>query len=218
MVGVDHDPENKSEGLFKELNGTRPANTSLTWLDVGYSTSMRHGGVHSCFFSGSLRSALTFLADAEIVVYLDDDDWLHEDHIAQIMAAIEGKKWAYAYSVFADGNSGTPLCADEIESVGVNKGVYAEKFGGFVRPSGMAINKLKLMHLIHLWSISPYPKGHGVDRLVFDRLRHEEHGCTGNATVFYVIDPRDTMHPVRLEFMKSKGVDYIVPEKTGSVR
>ena len=200
------------------MDDARPANVKLTWLDLHYSTSGRHGGVHNCFFGGSLRSALTFLANAEIVVYLDDDDWLHENHLAQILKAIEGKKWAFAYSMYADGNTGSPLCVDEIESVGVNKGIFKDNFGGFVRPSGMAINKMKLLHFIHLWSCSPFPTGDGEDRLVFDRLRKEEHACTGNATVYYALDPLDGNHGVRLAFMKSKGVEFTATTKAGSVR
>lgn len=218
LIGVDDDPKNRSEWFYKELNNVRPANVKLTWLDLHYSTSRRHGGVHDCCFGGGLRSALTFLANAEIVVYLDDDDWLHEDHLAQVLKAIEGKKWAFAYSIYADGNTGTPLCVDEIESVGVGRGVFKDKFGGFVRPSGLAINKMKLLYLVHLWSCSPYPTGDGEDRLVFDRLRSEEHACTGNATVYYALDPKDGMHATRLAFMKSKDVKYTATRKTGSVR
>ena len=218
LVGVDDDPKKRSERLYKELNDLRPPKVKLTWLDVGYSTSRRHGGVHDCFFGGGLRSALTFLANAEIVVYLDDDDWLHEDHLTQVLKAIEGKKWAFAYSIYCDGNTATPLCTDEIESVGVNRGVFKDKFGGFVRPSGMAINKLQLLHLVHLWSCSPFKTGDGEDRLMFDRLRGEEHGCTGNPTVYYALDPKDGMHATRLAFMKSKGVEFTATQKTGSVR
>jgi len=218
LVGVDFDAQMRSDKLHQELNGALPENATLTWLDLHYSTSKRHGGVHDCFFGGSLRSALTLLADARIVVTLDDDDWLHPDHIAQVLGAIEGKTWAFAYSMYADGNTGEGLCVDEIESVGVDRGVYRQEFGGFVRPSGLAINKMKLLHLVHLWSCSNFPTGDGEDRLIFDRLRGEKHGCTGNATVYYALDPKDSMHKTRLAFMASKGVSPAVAAKTGSVR
>jgi len=135
-----------------------------------------------------------------------------------VMAAIQGKKWAFAYSIYADGNTGEGLCVDEIESVGVDKGVYREKFGGFVRPSGLAINKMELLHLVHLWSCSPFPSGDGEDRLIFDRLRGEEHACTGNATVYCALDPKDGMHETRLAFMAAKGVTPNLAAKAGSVR
>jgi hypothetical protein len=217
LVGVDFDAENRSAQI-REALGETPENVLLTWLELPYSTSRRHGGVHDSLFGGSLRSALTLLANAEIVVYLDDDDWLHPDHIAQVLAAIEGKAWAFAYSIYADGNTAEGFCTDEIESVGVGKGLYNETFGGFVRPSGLAINKMRLLHHVHLWSCSPFPTGDGEDRLVFDRLRGEEHGCTGNATVYCALDPKDGMHETRLEFMASKGASPRFAEKAGSVR
>jgi hypothetical protein len=217
LVGVDFDPENRSGQLRKALDDA-PDNVVLTWLDLHYSTSKRHGGVHDCHFGGSMRSALTLLANAEIVVYLDDDDWLHPDHIAQVLVAIRRKKWAFAYSIYADGNTAEGLCADEIESVGVGKGVYRQKFGGFVRPSGLAINKMKLLYLVHLWSCSPFPCGGGEDRLIFDYLRGEEHGCTGNTTVYCAIDPKDGMHETRLAYMARKGVSPHLAAKAGSVR
>ncbi|MGF6182878.1 hypothetical protein ABIB42_003916 [Massilia sp. UYP32] len=37
---------------------------------------------------------------------IDDDDWFEDDHCARVPSAIEGKKWAFSYSVYADGNTG----------------------------------------------------------------------------------------------------------------
>jgi tetratricopeptide (TPR) repeat protein len=218
LIGVDCDPDNRAATLKSILEAECPENISLLWLDPGYSTSRRHGGLHSSVYGGSLRSALTLLADSEFVMYLDDDDWLTADHCASIMAAIEGKKWAFAYSIYADGNLGKALCVDELESVGIGKGVFAKRFGGFVRPSGMVINKMQTLPIIHLWACSPFPTGDGEDRLIFDQLRKEPCGCTNKATVYYTLDPRDAMHPQRLAFMRSKGVEFSSTSKMGSVR
>lgn len=218
LIGVDCDPNDKLPTLRPKLDTECPANVTLTWMDLGYSTSQRHGGPHACFYGGSLRSALTLLADSEIVMYLDDDDWLAVDHCRSILASIKNNKWAFAYSTYADGNTGEGLCTDEIESVGVGKGVFAQRLGGFVRPSGMAINKLQLLNIVHLWSCSPFPTGDGDDRLIFEQLRKEPHGCTGNATVYYALDPKDGMHPHRVAFMRTKGVEFRSGSKADSVR
>ena len=37
---------------------------------------------------------------------IDDDDRFEDDHCARVLAAIEGKKWVFSYSVYADGNTG----------------------------------------------------------------------------------------------------------------
>jgi hypothetical protein len=218
LIGVDHDKFGQKSSLQAKLEEERPDNVTLTWIDLGYSTSRRHGGPHASFYGGSLRSALTLLADAEIVMYLDDDDWLSEDHCASILGAIANKKWAFSYSIYADGNTGKGLCIDELESVGVNRGCYAKKLGGFVRPSGLAVNKLQLMKIHHLWSISAFPTGDGEDRLIFDLLRHESHGCTGKATVFCAIDPNDVLHAMRVAFMQSKGIKIEIGKKLDSSR
>lgn len=217
LIGVDCDPHGRSVEIYNQLSGELPPNCTLKWLDLGYSTSVRHGGVHASPFGGSLRSALTFLADAEIVMYLDDDDWLAPAHCAQILATIGQQKWAFAFSIYADGDTGEPLCVDEFESIGVNKGVFAERFGGFVRPSGMAINKLKLLHVVHLFSLTVHEKGIIEDRIVFNYLREQPHACTGKATVYYALDPKDGMHPHRLEFMRRRQAAFGSARKTESV-
>lgn len=218
LLGVDCDPEGRLPALLDELAPECPPNVTVTLINLGYSTSRRHGGPHASFYGGSLRSALTLLADSRVVVYLDDDDWLKEEHCAGILRAIEGKKWAFSYSIYADGNSGRELCVDEIESVGVGRGIYADSFGGFVRPSGLAIDKLQLLHIVHLWTCAAFASGDGEDRLVFEQLRREAHGCTGAATVCCAIDPNDALHARRVEFMRSRGVDYQLAPKVGSSR
>ena len=218
LIGVDVDIFGKCAELRETLTARCPSRMMITWLDLGYSTSKRHGGVHSCGFGGSLRSILTLCAQSEIVVYLDDDDRYFESHIGKIATAIRGKKWAYSLCCYADPNSGRVLCVDEIESVGPHRGLY-RKAGGFVRTSALAINKLALPQVVHLWSHSGLPNGDGEDRIVFSRLRRErEFGATGVPTVCYTIDSRDEMHELRLRFMHIKGVDFEAAAKVETVR
>jgi len=218
LIGVDQDAQHQLAGLLATLLPECPPHVTVSLINLGYSTSARHGGPHASFYGGSLRSALTLLADSRVVAYLDDDDWYKEDHCASLLRAIDGNKWAYAYSVYADGNSGQELCVDGIESVGVDQGIYAARFGGFVRPSALAIDKLQLLHIVHLWSCAAFAGGDGEDRLVFGQLRREPHGCTGNATVCCALDPNDALHAQRLQFMRERGVQYSGAAKIGSSR
>lgn len=217
LIGVDCDPHGRAAQLREALSMEAPPGCRLTWIDPGYSTSERHGGVHASPFGGSLRSALTFLADAEHVMYLDDDDWLAPDHCRQALAAVEGVKWAFAYSIYADGETDEPLCVDEFESVGVDRGVFARRFGGFVRPSGLVINKLKLLHVVHLLSLTVREKGIIEDRIFFNYLREQPHACTQKASVYYTLDPKDGMHPYRVEFMRKRNAAFGSARKTESV-
>ena len=220
-IGVDVDLHKNAAVFRAVLEKECPSHCSLLWLDPGYSTSKRHGGPHTCFYGGSLRSALTLLARAEVVTYLDDDDWFAPHHCQNVYDCIvkDDKKWAFPYSIYADNESSKGICIDEIESVGINKGLYATRFGGFVRPSGLTLHKIKLLPLVHLWSSSPFANGDGEDRLIFDRLRKEtSYACTGNASVYCPIDPNDSMHEIRMNFIKSKGIQFHIGQKTQTTR
>lgn len=218
LIGVDCDPGRRLEALLAELLPECPVHVTLSLINLGYSTSRRHGGPHASYYGGSLRSALTLLADSRVVVYLDDDDWFKDGHCAALLRAIDGKSWAFAYSIYADGNDGRELCVDELESVGVGRGIHAPRFGGFVRPSGLAIDKLQVLHIVHLWSCAAFADGDGEDRLIFEQLRHLPHGCTGAATVCVALDPNDALHARRVEFMRARGVEYAGTAKLESSR
>lgn len=218
LIGVDIDMFGHCAELRESFEGRCPSHIALTWLDLGYSTSRRHGGVHSCQFGGALRSILTLCAQAEVVAYLDDDDWYHPSHLDQVRQAITGKHWAYSLCWYADSDRGRALYADEIESVGPDRGVY-KKFGGFVRTSALAINKLRLPQVVPAWSYSITPNGDGEDRLVFALLRRRQSfGATGTPTVYYALDPRDEMHRLRVAFLRAHGVEFDATTRAGSVR
>lgn len=218
LIGVDKDLYGYEADFQRAIINECPPHIQINWINLGYSTSVRHGGVHNCFYGGSLRTSLSFLANSKYVMYLDDDDWLAPDHCKDILKAIQGKKWAFSYSIYADGNESKGICIDLLESVGVKQGIYSERFGGFVRPSGLAIDKMQLDYLLHLWSSSPFPTGDGEDRLIFDHLKNLEHGCTNKASVYYSLDPKDSMHSERVKFINSQGAVYASESKNESTR
>jgi hypothetical protein len=218
LIGVDIDAFGHEGQLQQVIIDECPAHIQINWVSLGYSTSTRHGGVHSCFYGGSLRTSLSFMANSKYVMYLDDDDWLAPNHCADILEVIVKKKWAFSYSIYSDGNTSKGICIDSFESVGVDKGIYAQRFGGFVRPSGLTLDKTQVPELLHLWSSSPFPSGDGEDRLIFDHLRKMEHACTEKASVYCALDPKDGMHDKRMKFIKAQGIDYICVAKTESSR
>jgi hypothetical protein len=214
LVGVDvaeGDP-----GILDVLAGECPAHMHLSILDPGYSTSVRHGGLHSNGFSGALRTILSYLANSRYVAYLDDDNWVAPDHLSSLMQAIGDADWAYSRRWFVDAQAGSPLCVDDWESVGPGAGVYAEQYGGFVDPSSLMIDKLKCPEILPLWSIGPFADGSGEDRLVFEALRSNKHGiATGRATSFYRMHARDAMHLQRLQVMRERGIVLPAEEAAG---
>jgi len=218
LVGVDIDLEGNEAKIRQHLESIRPDFCTLTWINIGYSTSERHGGVHSCYFGGSLRTALSFLADSKYVMYLDDDDWLASSHCSLMYSSIGDNHWVASHCVFADSNTSEGICVDLIESVGVGKGVYRDLYGGFVRPSGLMINKLKLLPILSLWSQSLFEGGDGEDRLIFQAIKESSHIFLKEATIFYSMDPKDANHKMRMEYLSKMGVHYEIPAKAYSVR
>jgi len=218
LIGVDKDLYLNSEDYKQLLTNECPKHISISWIDLGYSTSQRHGGPHSCFFGGSLRTALSFLAQYEHVMYLDDDDWLHPDHLLSISKYLPEYEWVFSYSIYANSNASSGLFIDMIESVGVDKGLYKDSFGGFVRPSGLLINKIKLIHLLVIWSFSLSSKGDGEDRVFFSELRKHKGICTEGSTVYYSLDPNDEAHNIRLNYLHKNNIKITGEIKNNSLR
>lgn len=218
IVGVDIDLYGEELKIKNQLLSSCPDNCTLTWLNIGYSTSRRHGGVHACYFGGSLRSALSFLADSVHVMYLDDDDWLAPRHCSDMLSVIGDHHWAFGYCIYADGNTSKGICIDQIESVGVGKGVYRKMYGGFVRPSGLLFNKLNMLPVLSLWSQSPFESGDGEDRLIFEAIKELSHACSNQATVFYTLDAKDGNHDLRMTYIRQQGINYDFETKVESVR
>jgi hypothetical protein len=217
LIGVDADEFGAYPGLRAAIDALQRPGCAVHWLDVGYSTSARRGGVHSNAFGGSLRSVLSFLARSRYVTYLDDDDWLHPEHTRRLVEAIQGRKWAFTLCWYAVSQTQTPLCVDRLESVGPGEGCYRER-GGFVRPSALMLDKLELAYLLHLWSVSPFKEGFGQDRVVFAALKRVPgHGATNTPTVYYSLDPADSMHGRRLAFIRAQGVEPVIPSREDSM-
>ncbi len=205
LVGVDvplGDPE-QLEGLVQEC----PSHIALDVFDPGYSTSVRHGGVHENRVSGSLRTILTFAANSRYVAYLDDDNWWAPNHLSSLRTAIDGADWSWSKRWFVGPGEREPICVDEWESVGLDAGVFRERFGGFVDPSSLMIDKLRCREAVPAWANTAFSDGRGSDRLVFDVLaKNYRPQGTGLATSYYTINPDDILHVARLRWFRQKGL------------
>ena len=221
LIGVDKDSYQSIPTLKSILKEECPSHITLTWLELGYSTSIRHGGVHASFYGGSLRSALALLANAPLVTFLDDDDWLLPDHCSHFISAFRKYPtiyWAHSLCYYADGNTSKPLCIDEIESVGVNEGIYKERFGGFVRLSGLTIDIVKVLPFIHHLAQAMTTSGDGEDRLFFHSIKELTHIKINYATVCCALDPKDSAHQYRMRFIQNKIGQIELADKKESSR
>jgi hypothetical protein len=209
LIGIDvpaGDPE-----VLQRLAARCPDNCSITAMDFGYSTSVAHGGVYPNRYSGALRTILSYAANSPYVAYLDDDDWWHPEHLTSLLAAIEGKDWAYSLRWFADAETGWPICEDEWDSLGPGKGINAEKFGGFVSTSNFLLNKHACHFVLPYWALSPFQDGTGEDRLVFAALLKLEKtgGASNRHTCFYSIPSHVQRHEHHQTQFAARKIEWI---------
>ena len=63
-------------------------------------------------------AACSFLVNADVIVYLDEDNWFEPCHIEKLVAKInEGNDWVYSLRKIYD-KDGNFLCEDNCESLG----------------------------------------------------------------------------------------------------
>ncbi|MBR7801780.1 glycosyltransferase family A protein [Undibacterium fentianense] len=203
LIGLDAIAGDCDE-LFDVLKRI-PPNVTVNLFYPGYSTSVRHGGVHLARDGGSLRASLSLLANARYVAYLDDDNWWSNNHLSSLLEAIEGKAWAFSLRYFVHPESQVPICPDTWESIGPGRGFFEKKFGGWVDPNSLMLDKLEYTPILGLWCIplSGDSDGMSADRRIFDAIkRASSPGETGRLTTFYVMQPADGLHKLRLKIMR----------------
>lgn len=202
LIGID--AVRGDDAVIDEILDMRPALHAVTVLNLGYSTSIRHGGFYGTIDGGALRTILTYAANSRHVCYLDDDNWIAENHVASLLSAIQGKDWAYTLRWFVDPDTEEPLCVDRWESTGPGHGAFRDKFGGFVDPNCLMIDKLRCPGVPPLWSVPLMPGTPTADRTVFDGLRKSNaFGATGAATAYYITNTHDENHFIRLRWIKA---------------
>jgi glycosyltransferase involved in cell wall biosynthesis len=209
LIGIDVPAGDAA--ILRRLAARCPENCSVTSLDLGYSTSVAHGGVYPNRYSGALRTILSYAANSDYVAYLDDDDWWHPEHLRSLLAAIDGKDWAHSLRWFADAETGWPICEDEWDSLGPGKGINAEKFGGFVSTSNLLLNKHACHFVFPYWAMSPFQDGTGEDRLVFAALSKLEKngGASNRHTCFYSIPSHVQRHAHHQTEFAARKIEWI---------
>ena len=187
LIGVDIAKGDR--GMLDELRRETPERVHVSVIDLGYSTSMRNGGLYRNWSGGSLRTFMSYAANSRYVAYLDDDNWWAPSHVSDLVAAIDGKDWAWSYRWYVDPRTREPICVDEWESVGPGQGLLRDTAGGFVDTNCLMLDKMKCHWQLPAWCIPAARNGGGVDRIMFRQLirRRKTGACTGNATAYYVV-------------------------------
>ncbi len=178
----------------------RPDNCVVQVFWPGYSTSVRHGGLALARDGGALRTMLSYMANSPYIAYLDDDNWWRADHLRLLYGLMQQADWAFSLRWFVHPQSRQTVCVDEWESVGPGRGIFQERFNGFVDPNTLMLNKVACADVLPCWT-QPLPRdpvGMSADRVVFDNLMRRYRGAgSGEATSFYAMNPNDGLHEPR---------------------
>lgn len=203
MIGLDCAPPPDADELLREICANRPSGWAVNVLWPGYSTSVRHGGFGRACDGGVLRSVLSQLSNAPRIAYLDDDNWWDDDHLACLLDAIDGQDWAWSGRWFVHPQTLLPVCEDQWESVGLGGGLFREKFGGFVDPNCLMIDRTRVPEALDLWGhpLAGDEAQMTADRSVFKFLKGRPGRPSGKYSAHYVLTEKDGMHPARLMLM-----------------
>lgn len=207
LVGID--VADGDPAILETIRGECPPHVMLTVLDLGYSTSQRHGGVYSNAYGGALRAILTLAANSTKVAYLDDNDWYAPDHLALLLRAIAQHDWAFSHRWLVDPATGWVICPDEWDSVGPGQGINQEQFGGFCQPSTLMIDKLACQGVVPLWANAMFADGGGEDRLVFEALRRRVPGHSQRPTCFCTLSADAMTHPHHVQAFEQRGLRWV---------
>lgn len=136
------------------------------------------------WYGHRVYAACSFLVNADIIVYLDEDNWFEPNHIESLVRVIEqGNDWAYSLRKIYD-KDGKYLCEDNCESLG-KWPVYFNDKVYHIDTSCYAVRRDVAVAIGHAW----YGQW-GADRQFF--LNVSKHfpkfDCTGKHTVCYRLD------------------------------
>lgn len=73
-----------------------------------------------------MYGASPYLAKGEFICYLDEDNWIDENHVESLIQTVEGKSWAFSMRKIVD-SDGNFVCNDDCESLGKYPSILNEE-------------------------------------------------------------------------------------------
>jgi glycosyltransferase involved in cell wall biosynthesis len=167
------------------------------------------------WYGHRVYAACSFLVNADVICYLDEDNFLEPNHIETVVKKLqEGNDWVYSLRNIHD-KEGKFLCEDNCESLG-KWPVYFNPEVHHIDTSCFAIRRDIAVHIGHSW----YGKW-GADRQFFGALKKyfPKYDCTNQYTTNYRLDGND--NSVNEEFftegnkINTEKYQGVFPWKTG---
>jgi glycosyltransferase involved in cell wall biosynthesis len=136
------------------------------------------------WYGHRVYAACSFLVNADVICYLDEDNFIDPCHVEKLVKKIqEGNQWAYSLRKIYD-KTGQYLCDDNCESLG-KWPVYFNDEVFHIDTSSFAIHRDIAVTIGHSW----YGQW-GADRQFFGALKryYPNYGCTNAHTLCYRLD------------------------------
>jgi glycosyltransferase involved in cell wall biosynthesis len=136
------------------------------------------------WYGHRVYAACSFLVNADIICYLDEDNFLEPNHVESVVKKIqEGNNWVYSLRKVVDKN-GKFICEDNCESLG-RWPVYFDPEVHHIDTSCFAVRRDVAIHVGHHW----YGQW-GADRQFFGAIKKyfNRYDCTNEYTSNYRLD------------------------------
>ena len=136
------------------------------------------------WYGHRVYAACSFLVNADVICYLDEDNFFEPNHIETVVKKLqEGNDWVYSLRNIHD-KEGKFLCEDNCESLGKWPVFFDDKVF-HIDTSCFAIRRDVAVRIGHAW----YGQW-GADRQFFNALKSnfKNYDCTGHYTVNYRLD------------------------------
>jgi glycosyltransferase involved in cell wall biosynthesis len=147
-------------------------------------TVLMEENVGKGWYGHRVYSACSFLVNADVICYLDEDNWYEPCHVEKLVNKIKaGNDWAFSLRKIYD-KQGNFVCEDNCESLG-KWPVFFNDEVFHVDTSSFAIRRDIAVRIGHAW----YGQW-GADRQFFGALKQHftRYDCTNAHTMCYRLD------------------------------
>ena len=129
-------------------------------------------------------AACSFLVNADVICYLDEDNWFEENHVETLLKELEkGNDWSFSLRKIVS-KDGEFVCEDNCESLGLWPAFNQENLY-HVDTSCFAVRKDVAVKIGHSWYDEKNKMS--ADRTFFHCLKHyfQKYSCTKDYTLNY---------------------------------